>query len=238
VKKTSISIALAVAVLALGITAAIAGPGAGNKAKPYDSQADSSAGLCLGIVDIACARSDSRTQGGGGSGSAAAHSSATPLAVLGQEIPPDNEAVCDAVGVPKSGVVKSEQQAGIDLGPVDLLTASCSAQAVQENNAASDAQSTVLSADLGVASATVAHSEAENKTTSGQANSSADFTAAEASAGGLNVTAVDCHAESKATKQNASSDVEGSLVVVNGTEVEDPGLCALFVQSSSSHTHG
>jgi hypothetical protein len=232
VKKPLLLLLPSVLVLFLGIGAVMAG--AGNKAKPYDSQADSQAGLCLGIVDIGCSRSDSRTQNSG----AASHASSMPLAILGQEIPPENEAACEAVGVPQSGVVKTDQSAGITLGPIDLLTAACSAQAVQENNAASDAQSSVLEADLGAASASVASSSAENKTTSGLANSSASFTAAEADAGGLHVEAVSCTSSSKATKQNASTETSGSLLVVGEDSVPDLGLCALFVQSSASHTSG
>jgi hypothetical protein len=243
-----LSLLLVVPALAL-LFAPVAMAGAGGKQPQYDSDSSSRAGICLellgiqdDLLEISCTESESSTDNSGATG----RSEATPLEVLNLGIPGVTEAVCGPVaGAPGEGAQRVGQSVGVDGGSVELANASCSAKAVQENNAdGRTAESTLLSVSGGQggdsASLDVAQSEADSKTTSGSAHSDARFTAAEAQVNvqgnNASVTAVDCTSRSMANNGGSRTETSGSLVDAGGVQVEDPGLCALFVHSEASYT--
>lgn len=239
-KTRSLSVLAVVPVVLLLLPATAIGQqdtGADNKANPYGNNAESRAGICLevpviGPVEVSCAKSSSSTSDESG---ASSQSEATPFQILGVAV---NEKMCEATGLDQQGVVREEMPFTFDPG-LQLLDSRCKASAVQQNTAASEAETVLLSFSQSGVVLDVARSEADNRSTSGQAHSGAEFVLVAADVDGVGgVALLQCRSKTNANRghPDGKTQTSGTLIDLDGNRVEDPGLCPFFVSSEANST--
>lgn len=207
-----------------------------------DPSSSARAGLCFpepldGLGGVACTKAAASEEG--------AESEAHPLLVI-------NSVVCEATPtVPPTSDAKSGEEIGdeTEQGSLFLLVSSCEAFANTAVVAEGEGDAAILEASSEQGSVTVGESHSEAFRNPALGRSEAEFTLLEVEAEGeegeeddTTLTVLHCESVSQSNPSgnpnaHAPENETSGTLISDGTEegsVEDPGLCALFVESSAT----